>query len=114
MLDLSCVDLSVSDLLKCSFGLSQLELEVLTALLETDGMTGVSELSDKMDRDRSVVQRGLSSLMEKSLVRREQSNKDGGGYLYLYCANGKKKIKKSILEKSRSFCSLVKETVNRW
>ena len=112
--NLSCIDISMDDLLRCSFGLSRLEVGVLKALLDEEGWTPVGKIASRMRRDRSVVQRGLSSLLAKKLIVREQANKPHGGYEYLYMASDKKAIKRSILGKSRAFCMMVNAQVSRW
>ncbi len=114
MVDLSCMDLSIEDMLQCSFGLSKLELSVLLALLKKKEWTSTSSLAKSLRRDRSVVQRGISSLMGKGLAEREQSNKERGGYEYVYRAKDKNAIKKLILGNSQAFCLMVRETVRGW
>jgi predicted transcriptional regulator len=114
MVDLSCVDLSIDDMLQCSFGLSRLELSVLLALLGKKTWASTSALALELGKDRSVVQRGISSLMGKGLAEREQSNKERGGYEYVYRAKGKDEIKGQILANSRAFCAMVRETVQGW
>jgi len=113
-LNLSCIDLSMEDLLRCSFGLSKGEVLVLQALLEEDGWVPTSRISSIVGRDRSVVQRGLSSLLEKGLIRREHHNKAGGGFEFLYMATDKRMIKRSILGKAKAFSDIVKRTVSSW
>lgn len=114
MVDLSCMDLSIEDMLQCSFGLSKLELSVLLALLRKDGWSSTSSLAGAIRKDRSVVQRGISSLMRKGLAEREQSNKERGGYEFLYRAKDKSAIKGLILANARAFCMMVRETVKSW
>jgi predicted transcriptional regulator len=114
MVDLSCIDLSVEDLLRCSFGLSRLEVTVFMKLLKSKEYVSVSYLSASLGRERSVVQRGLAGLMKKGLTQRDQSNKDRGGYEFLYKAKNKNAIKASIVEKSRCFCKLVQKTTSHW
>ncbi len=111
---MSCIDLSVEDLLRCSFGLSKLEVTVFLKLLNAKDYVPVSNLSASLRRERSVVQRGLAGLMKKGLVQRDQSNKERGGYEFLYKARDKDAIKMSIVEKSRSFCTIVQKTVDDW
>ncbi len=113
-IDMTCIDLSVSDLLACSLGLSRREVAVLMRLLESRGWLTISEISSLSRRDRSVVQRALASLSAKGVVERDQRNRAGGGYEFLYRAKGKKEIKRSILAKSRSFCSMVEGKLRRW
>lgn len=114
MVDLSCMDLSVEDLLQCSFGLSRLELSVLVALLGKEKWTNTGSLSAGLGKDRSVVQRGLTSLLKKGLAEREQSNKERGGYEYVYRARNKAEIKRRILSNTNAFCAMVRETVRGW
>ncbi len=112
--NLACVRLSVSDLLRCSFGLSKLEVSALLGLLEAGQWTTVAVLASRLERHRSVVQRGVSSLMAKGLVLRDQKNKPGGGYEYLYQAKDKRLIKDTIVKNSRTFCRMVQDVASTW
>jgi len=113
-LNMSCLSITVEDLLRCSFGLSKLEVRVLTRLLRSPDWMAVAPLSKAMRKDRSVIQRGLSSLMAKGLIERDHHNKGSGGYEFLYRAKDKRMMKESILEKSRAFSIMVRETVKDW
>jgi predicted transcriptional regulator len=113
-IDMTCIDLSVPDLLRCSFGLSKREAAVLMRMLESGGWMPVSRIAALSRRDRSVVQRALLSLARKGAVEREQHNKEGGGYEYLYRAKGKRAVKRAIREKSRNFCMMVDAAVASW
>jgi predicted transcriptional regulator len=112
--NMACLDISVTDLVGCSFGLSKQEVATLMRLLEAKDWTKVASLASAMRRDRSVVQRGLSSLLIKGLVERDQANKPGGGYEFLYRAKDKAMLKRAILDKSAAFTSMVSDTVKRW
>ncbi|MFB6073574.1 MAG: helix-turn-helix domain-containing protein [Haloarculaceae archaeon] len=46
----------------------------------------VAELAAELDRDRSNVNRSLSTLCEKGLADRERRLLDGGGHVYQYAA----------------------------
>ncbi|VVC04223.1 Sugar-specific transcriptional regulator TrmB [Candidatus Bilamarchaeum dharawalense] len=113
-LNLSCIDLSVKDLLQCSFGLSKQEVSIFINLLGRKDWVTVAEISKIAKRDRSVVQRALTSLVDKTLVERDQKNKLGGGYEFLYRTKDKKMIKNAILEKSRAFSLMVQGQIRQW
>jgi len=113
-IDMTCIDLSVADLLRCSFGLSKREVAVLVRMLETGSWMPVSGIAAQSRRDRSVVQRALFSLIRKGIVERSQRNRAGGGYEYLYRAHDKRALKRAILEKSRVFCQMVAGQVRQW
>jgi len=72
-------------ILSCVFGIRDHESRTYLALLDHPGST-VEELADVLDRDRSNVNRSLSTLREKGLVERERRLLDPGGYVYQYTA----------------------------
>jgi predicted transcriptional regulator len=71
--------------LACVFGIKSHESRVYLALLDAPGST-VAELAATLDRDRSNVNRSLTTLREKGLVERERRLLDPGGYVYQYTA----------------------------
>ncbi|WP_179213646.1 helix-turn-helix domain-containing protein [Halorubrum vacuolatum] len=84
MEDLMRIDDPAFDrVLECVFGIHAHERRTYFALLEMPGST-VSEIADELDRDRSNVNRSLSTLAEKSLIERDRKILDGGGYIYQY------------------------------
>ncbi|WP_248895843.1 helix-turn-helix domain-containing protein [Haloplanus halobius] len=71
--------------LSCVFGIQDHESRTYLTLLDNPGST-VAELADELDRDRSNVNRSLTTLLEKGLVDRERRLLDPGGYVYQYTA----------------------------
>lgn len=76
---------SFEHVLSCVFGIRDHESRTYLTLHEYPGST-VSELADVLDRDRSNVNRSLSTLREKGLVERRRRLLDSGGYVYQYTA----------------------------
>lgn len=72
-------------IMECVFGVQPHETRTYFRLLELPGST-VEELASALERDRSNVNRSLSTLREKELVERERRLLDGGGYVYQYIA----------------------------
>jgi len=71
--------------LACVFGIQDHESRTYLALLDAPGST-VAELAESLDRDRSNVNRSLTTLLEKGLAERERRLLDPGGYVYQYTA----------------------------
>lgn len=71
------------DVMACVFGIQPHEARTYEALLSRPAST-VEELADALDRDRSNVNRSLSTLREKGLATRERRLLDGGGHVYQY------------------------------
>ncbi len=76
---------SFRDVLTCVFGIQRHEARTYQTLLDSPGST-VEELADELDRDRSNVNRSLSTLREKGLAERQRRLLDGGGHVYQYSA----------------------------
>ena len=90
------------DVLACVFGLQRHEVRTYLTLLDHPGST-VEELADVLDRDRSNVNRSLSTLREKGLAERQRRLLDGGGHVYQYAATD--------LPETRE---LMHETLDEW
>lgn len=78
-------DPSFQHVLACVFGVQEHESRTYLVLLEHPSST-VEELADVLDRDRSNVNRSLTTLLEKGLAERERRLLDPGGYVYQYTA----------------------------
>lgn len=78
-------DPSFQHILACVFGIQSHESRTYLVLLDNPGST-VAELAEELDRDRSNVNRSLTTLLEKGLVTRQRRLLDPGGYVYQYTA----------------------------
>jgi len=84
---------SFQHVLSCVFGVQTHESRTYLTLLDNPGST-VAELAEELDRDRSNVNRSLTTLLEKGLVERERRLLDPGGYVYQYTATPLPEAKK--------------------
>jgi predicted transcriptional regulator len=78
-------DPSFQHVLACVFGIQDHESRTYLTLLDNPGST-VAELAEELERDRSNVNRSLTTLLEKGLAERERRLLDPGGYVYQYTA----------------------------
>ena len=76
-------DPDLAEVMACVFGVQSHEVRTYRTLLDTPGST-VEELAAALERDRSNVNRSLSTLREKGLAERERRLLDGGGHVYQY------------------------------
>ncbi|MFC7187499.1 helix-turn-helix domain-containing protein [Halorubrum yunnanense] len=76
---------SFEHVLSCVFGIRDHESRTYLTLLDHPGST-VAELAETLDRDRSNVNRSLSTLRDKGIVERRRRLLDSGGYVYQYTA----------------------------
>lgn len=71
------------EVMSCVFGIERHEARTYETLLAHPEST-VEELSAKLDRDRSNVNRSLSTLRQKGLATRRRHLLEGGGHVYQY------------------------------
>jgi predicted transcriptional regulator len=73
------------EVMTCVFGVQPHETRTYLELIDHPGSTA-EELATVLDRDRSNVNRSLTSLLDLGLVERERRLLDAGGYVYQYTA----------------------------
>lgn len=78
-------DPDFEEVMRCVFGIQGHETHTYLELMDRPGTT-VAELADHLEKDRSSVNRSLTTLLEKGLVRREHRLLETGGYVYQYTA----------------------------
>jgi predicted transcriptional regulator len=112
MITFSCKKISKEDLIKCAFALNKTEYNLLMFLLKKDKRFTAIQISELMKLDRTTIQKAISQLVDKELVKRKQKNISGGGYTFLYLIEDRKEIKSKIKEVIRKWCKGVEETIN--
>jgi predicted transcriptional regulator len=90
------------DVLACVFDIQGHEVQTYLTLHDNPGTT-VAELATKLNRDRSNVNRSLSTLQERGLVNRKRRLLEDGGHVYQYAA--------TPLPEARE---LMHETLDEW
>lgn len=91
-----------AEVMICVFGIQRHETRTYRVLCDRPGST-VEELAEELGRDRSNVNRSLSTLREKGLAERSRRLLDGGGHVYQYTATPLPEAKE-----------LMHETLDEW
>ena len=112
MVTFSCKKISKEDLIKCAFALNKTDYNLLMFLLKEDKSFTSIQISELMQLDRTTIQKAVTHLVDKELVKRKQRNISGGGYTFLYLIEDKKEIKNKIKEVIRKWCKGVEESIN--
>jgi len=112
MITFSCKKISKEDLIKCSLALNKTEYNLLIFLLKKDKSFTATQISELMELDRTTIQKAITRLVDKELVKRKQINISGGGYTFLYLIEDKKEIKNKIKEVIHKWCKGVEKAIN--
>ena len=101
------------DVMTCVFGIQAHETRTYLSLLDRPGST-VEELATALDRDRSNVNRSLSTLLEAGLVQRERRLLDSGGFVYQYTAVPLPEAKALLHEALDAWADTVHEAIDEF
>jgi MarR family transcriptional regulator, organic hydroperoxide resistance regulator len=98
MVNFACKKISKEEIIRCSFGLNKSAYNLLYFLFKQKKPLDINTIFEKMNLERSSVQKAIPSLIEKDLISRKQKNISSGGYLYFYFTKDKEEIKRKIKE----------------
>lgn len=90
-------DPGFATVMSCVFGIEPHETRTYLALLDQPGST-IDELEAPLDRDRSTINRSLTTLYERGIVSRDRRLLNGGGYVYQYTAVSLPEVKRMLHE----------------
>lgn len=101
------------EVLRCVFGIQKHEARLYLELLNAPDST-VAELAETVDRDRSNVNRGLTTLMEKQLVDRRRRLLDSGGHVYQYRATAPEEARELMHDTLDEWAAYVHERIDEF
>jgi predicted transcriptional regulator len=102
-----------AEVLRCVFGIQDHEARLYMELLDAPDST-VAELADEVDRDRSNVNRALSTLLDKELASRRRRLLDSGGHVYQYRATPPEEARELMHETLDEWTAYVHEKIDEF
>jgi len=114
MIDFACKRFEIEDIVRCGFGLSKADYNILVLLMKNhkNGLT-TKEITLQLGLDLSTTQRSVKKLFEKDIISRSQFNLHSG-YLFKYHIKDKKVIKDKIINIMRAWISGAESSVLNW
>lgn len=109
---IACRNITIEDIIRCSYSLTKTEFRVLKFLLSRDS-SSVSEIARCLALERSTVQKILQKLMKKKIVYRRQINLNRG-YKYLYMAKSRDELKRELLSILERWYHRARDAVSSW
>jgi predicted transcriptional regulator len=114
MVNFTCKDISLKQIIKCSLGLTNADYKVFCFFLNTKHKELTSEeLSKKLKLDISTIQRSLKKLYELNIINREKESIHKRGFIFLYKKRSKKAIKKIIKNNLHNWTKIVEKKINK-
>ncbi|MBM3247066.1 MarR family transcriptional regulator [Candidatus Pacearchaeota archaeon] len=113
MIDFACKRFEIEEIIRCGFGLSKADYNILVTLMRRGSGLTTKELAHELKLDLSTTQRSVKKLFEKDIISRSQFNLPSG-YLYKYSIKDKDAIKDKIMVIIRGWVSGVETSVRNW
>jgi predicted transcriptional regulator len=113
-MDFACKKFDLEEVVKCSFGLTKSEFSLLKFLIKSSGEFTTEQLAERLNLDKSTIQRAVKKLHSKGLVFRGQINLSGGGYVFWYRIKEKEKIRKMIIDIIESWVEVFRNRIKNW
>ena len=114
MISFACKEISLQEIITCSFELNKTDYKVFDFLMRNEGAFLINYIADKLELERSGVQKAIQRLVDKSLVERKQINLQKGGYKFYYSIKDKEEIKRRVEEIIDGWHHKVKEEIKKW
>lgn len=112
-LDFTCKKVVLKDLIQCNYNLNESEYSIFAQLIKSKKGLSVKELVEKVNKDRTTVQKILSKLVKRDLLMKRQMNLDRG-FMFVYFSKNKGDIIAEIEVNVNSYFTSIKDSLEKW
>ncbi len=114
MIQFMCKQADFKELIMCSFGISKGSYRIMVELLKNKEWQSIKQLQKTLGVERSSVQKALSELLSKKLVKRRQINQEKGGYFYIYKCINRQELKSRMINIIDEWTRNIKLEIEAW
>ena len=112
-IDFTCKKVTLKDLVQCNYNLNDSEYDIFSQLILSKSGLSVKEIVEKVDKDRTTVQKILAKLLKRGLLMKRQVNLDRG-FMFVYFSKNKAEIVAEIEKNVESYFLNIKESLEKW
>ena len=112
-IDFTCKKVTLRDLVQCNYNLNDSEYEIFSQLISSKRGLSVKELVDKVDKDRTTVQKILTKLLKRGLLMKRQMNLERG-FMFVYFSKNREEIIQEIEQNVESYFQGIKASLDKW
>ena len=98
------------DVIQCIFNLNDLDIKTFH-LIKKNKELSTNEISKKLKKERSTIQRSLQRLLCSGLCEKKSNNLKHGGYYYSYSIKNQENIKKNLEKCIDNWYKKMKDTI---
>lgn len=111
--DFTCKKVTLKDLVQCNYNLNESEYQIFAEIIKSKKGLSVKELVEKVQKDRTTIQKILTKLLKRELLMKRQINLDRG-FMFVYFSKNKDEIVKEIEDNVKSYFEKIQESLEKW
>ncbi len=104
-------EMQKQEILAHIYGISETDAQAYFTILEENTLT-LKELTEKLNKDRTTMQKTMKKLVEKGLVHRRRINLIKGGIKYSYEAVPFSLVKEKMIERVNAWKTIAENKIN--
>lgn len=112
-IDFTCKKVTLKDLVQCNYSLNDSEYVIFSQIMMSKRGLSVKEIVDKVEKDRTTVQKILTKLLKRGLLMKRQVNLDRG-FMFVYFSKNKEEIVKEIEDNVKCYFDSIKASLDKW
>ena len=112
-IDFTCKKVTLKELVQCNYNLNDSEYLIFSQIMMTKKGLSVKEIVEKIEKDRTTVQKILTKLIKRGLLMKRQVNLDRG-FMFVYFSKNREEIIKEIEANVNSYFNTIKESLAKW
>ena len=111
--DFTCKKVTLKELVQCNYNLNESEYLVFAELMGCKSGLSVKEIVEKVEKDRTTVQKILTKLLKRGLLMKRQINLDRG-FMFVYFSKNREEIIDEIELNVSAYFQSIKENLDKW
>ncbi len=112
-IDFTCKKVSLKDLVQCNYNLNDSEYLVFAELMKTKNGLSVKEIVEKVQKDRTTVQKILTKLLKRGLLMKRQMNLERG-FMFVYYSKNRTEIIEEVEKNVEIYFNNLKQSLDDW
>jgi predicted transcriptional regulator len=112
-IDFTCKRVTLKDLVQCNYNLNDSEYVIFSQIMLSKKGLSVKEVVDKVEKDRTTVQKILTKLLKRGLLMKRQVNLDRG-FTFIYFSKNRDEIIAEIEANVKSYFDTIQTSLDKW
>ena len=112
-IDFTCKKVTLQDLVQCNYSLNDSEYEIFAQIIKSRRGLSVKELVEKVDKDRTTVQKILTKLIKRGLLMKRQMNLERG-FMFVYFSKNREEILNEIEDNVDNYFKSIRDSLDAW